>query len=56
MRSRQEGAWHCFEIRDYAEVELKLAELRKCGAHIVNLEVTEPDLEEVFVKLMHRPS
>jgi ABC-2 type transport system ATP-binding protein len=53
-RSRQEGAWHCFEIQDVAAVELKLAELRQSGVRIVNLEVAEPDLEEVFVKLMHR--
>ncbi|MBL0122246.1 MAG: ABC transporter ATP-binding protein [Betaproteobacteria bacterium] len=53
-RAKQEGAWHCFEIHDYAEVETRLAQLRSSGAHIVNLEVTEPDLEEVFVKLMHR--
>ncbi len=56
MRTRQEGAWHCFEIRDYAEVEQKLAALRTSGAHIINMEVTEPDLEDVFVKLMHRPT
>ncbi len=56
MRSRQQGAWHCFEVQEVAEVELKLAELRRSGARIVNLEVAEPDLEEVFVKLMHRPS
>ena len=54
-RAKQEGAWHFFEIHDYAEVETKLAHLRNAGAHIVNLEVAEPDLEQVFVKLMHRP-
>ena len=53
-RTKQDGAWHCFEIHDYAEVETRLAQLRNAGAHIVNLEVAEPDLEEVFVKLMHR--
>ena len=53
-RSKQEGAWHFFEIHDYAEVETRLAQLRNAGAHIVNLEVAEPDLEEVFVKVMHR--
>ena len=53
-RTKQDGAWHCFEIHDYAEVETRLAQLRNTGAHIVNLEVAEPDLEEVFVKLMHR--
>ena len=53
-RTKQDGAWHCFEIHDYTEVETRLAQLRNGGAHITNLEVTEPDLEEVFVKLMHR--
>ncbi|MEO8101248.1 MAG: ABC transporter ATP-binding protein [Betaproteobacteria bacterium] len=53
-RSKREGAWHFFEIHDYREVETKLAQLRSAGAQIVNLEVAEPDLEEVFVKLMHR--
>ena len=53
-RTKQDGEWHCFEIHDFAEVEARLAELRSAGAHIANLEVTEPDLEEVFVKLMHR--
>ncbi len=53
-RTKQDGEWHCFEIHDFAEVEARLAELRSAGARIANLEVTEPDLEEVFVKLMHR--
>ncbi len=53
-RAKHEGDWHFFAIHDYAEVETKLAQLRSAGAHIVNLEVAEPDLEEVFVKLMHR--
>ena len=53
-RTKQDGAWHCFEIHDYADVETRLAQLRNGGARITHLEVTEPDLEEVFVKLMHR--
>ena len=53
-RTKREGDWHFFTIHDYAEVEIKLAQLRNQGAHIINLEVAEPDLEEVFVKLMHR--
>jgi len=54
LRSRHEGAWHFFPIHDYDEVETRLAQLRSSGVHITNLEVAEPDLEEVFVKLMHR--
>lgn len=53
-RTSQVDGWHHFEIHDYAEVETKLKQLRESGARILNMEVTEPDLEEVFVKLMHR--
>ncbi len=52
--AKQEGAWHFFPIHDYDEVETRLSQLRQSGVHIVNLEVAEPDLEEVFVKLMHK--
>ena len=53
-RTSQVDGWHHFEIHDFAEVETKLKQLRESGARILNMEVTEPDLEEVFVKLMHR--
>ena len=53
-RTRQQGAWHHFTIHDLAEVETKLACLRESGAHITNMEVAEPDLEEVFVKVMNK--
>jgi ABC-2 type transport system ATP-binding protein len=52
LRSKQVGAWHQFEIHDYNEVETLLARLRESGAVISNLEVTEPELEAVFVKIM----
>ena len=54
LRTRQEGSWHHFAIHDLAEVETKLAGLREAGAHITNMEVAEPDLEEVFVKVMNK--
>jgi ABC-2 type transport system ATP-binding protein len=53
-RAKQDGGWHFFPIYDYDEVETRLAQLRASGVHITNLEVAEPDLEEVFVKLMHK--
>ena len=53
-RTRQQGAWHHFAIHDLAEVETRLAGLREAGARITNLEVAEPDLEEVFVNVMNR--
>ncbi len=58
QRIKQEGkaenCWHYFSIHDYAEVEVLLSRLREAGAVITNLEVTEPELEEVFVKIMNQ--
>lgn len=54
VRTRQQGAWHHFTIHDLAEVETRLAGLREAGARITNMEVAEPDLEEVFLNVMHR--
>ncbi len=51
-RTKQRGAWHHFSIHDYHEVEATLARLREAGAVIANMEVAEPELEEVFVKIM----
>jgi len=50
----RESAWHHFAIREYADVEKTLAALRNGGAVIAKMEVTEPDLEEVFLKVMKR--
>ncbi len=33
---------------------MRLADLRLACAHITNMEVAEPDLEEVFVNVMNR--
>ena len=58
QRIKQEGkaenCWHYFSIHDYNEVEVLLCRLREAGAVITNLEVTEPELEEVFVKIMNQ--
>jgi ABC-2 type transport system ATP-binding protein len=47
------GFWR-IAIVDLAHVEDALAELRRAGAAIASLEVAEPELEQVFVKIMHR--
>ncbi|MBI3715475.1 MAG: ABC transporter ATP-binding protein [Betaproteobacteria bacterium] len=54
MRTKQVGAWHHFAIHDYQNVEDMLVRLRQGGAQITNMEVAEPDLEEVFVKVMNK--
>ena len=47
------GFWR-IPIVDMAHVEEALAQLREAGAAIASLEVAEPELEQVFVKIMRR--
>jgi len=58
QRIKEEGAgentWHHFAIHEYADVERTLAQLRERQIPITKMEVTEPDLEEVFLKVMHK--
>jgi len=48
---RREGGYR-LALRDYVEVERVIAELRAAGIAIQELEVLQPDLEEVFVQIM----
>ncbi|HZZ94655.1 MAG TPA: ABC transporter ATP-binding protein [Usitatibacter sp.] len=45
------GAWR-IPIEDMAHVEQALVQLREAGGVVASLEVGEPELEEVFVKIM----
>ncbi len=54
QETEQENGWHHFAISEYADVEKTLASLRIGGAVIDKMEVTEPDLEEVFLKVMNK--
>jgi ABC-2 type transport system ATP-binding protein len=49
-----EGAWLTFALKQTGEVEARLARLREAGVELLAIEVAEPDLEDVFVKLMHK--
>ena len=46
--------WHRIPVESAAQVESALARLREAGARVSHLEVAEPELEEVFVKIMGR--
>jgi ABC-2 type transport system ATP-binding protein len=48
------GGWWRLPVSDVAHVENALALLRKSGATVASLEVSEPELEDVFVKIMRR--
>jgi ABC-2 type transport system ATP-binding protein len=47
------GYWR-IPIEDVAHVEEALARLREAGAAVASLEVAEPELEEVFLRIMRR--
>jgi ABC-2 type transport system ATP-binding protein len=51
VRDSREGA-HTLRVRSYAEVEGVLAQVREAGAQIEELELQQPDLEDVFVQIM----
>jgi len=51
---RREGG-HRLALPDYNQVERVIAELRASGVEIQELEVMQPDLEEIFVQIMQRP-
>ncbi|MDY0072157.1 MAG: ABC transporter ATP-binding protein [Thauera sp.] len=51
---RVEGGWIEFTFDDYAEVEPLLSRLRQAGLRLQELQLGEPDLERVFVEIMHR--
>ena len=49
-------AVHTLRLRNYAQVEGVLAEVRAAGAQIEELELLQPDLEDVFVQIMNETS
>ena len=49
-----DGGWVEFAFDSYADVEPLLARLREAGAGLTEMQLGEPDLERVFVEVMHR--
>ena len=47
-----EGALRVLQVQDYQEVEALLAALRHSGGRILELEILQADLEDVFVQVM----
>ncbi|MCB1893637.1 MAG: ABC transporter ATP-binding protein [Zoogloeaceae bacterium] len=50
---RQERGWLEFALERYDEVETMLRRVREAGGEIVEMQLGEPDLEKVFVGVMH---
>jgi ABC-2 type transport system ATP-binding protein len=51
--SSSTGDRHSFKLAHYADVEHVLGALRNNGRGILEMELAQPDLEEVFVNIMH---
>ncbi|HVK54892.1 MAG TPA: ABC transporter ATP-binding protein [Burkholderiales bacterium] len=49
-----DGDSYTLALQDYSEVESVLAALREAAVSIVEMKVEQPDLEDVFVKIMGR--
>ena len=48
------GREHVLWLHDYTEIEPALASLREAGCRIEELELEQPDLEDVFLEIMKR--
>jgi ABC-2 type transport system ATP-binding protein len=53
VERRANGAYR-LALRDYGELEALMRDLRVAGVTVHELEVMQPDLEEVFVQIMQR--
>jgi ABC-2 type transport system ATP-binding protein len=52
--TREPAGWWRIPVPDLAHVEDALRTMREAGVTVASLEVAEPELEEVFVKIMRR--
>jgi ABC-2 type transport system ATP-binding protein len=49
-----DGDRRTFKLHDHTHVEPALAALREAGCRVLEMELAQPDLEEVFVQIMRR--
>jgi ABC-2 type transport system ATP-binding protein len=57
LRSLEHGTaatGYLLRVKSYDDVEPALASIRKAGCHIDEMELVQPDLEDVFVEVMQR--
>ena len=51
MSSREEGCY-ILTLAEYSQLEQVMAALRKAALHVLEMQVLQPDLEEVFIRIM----
>ena len=53
--SNSEEEYYVLALKDYSDIEHVMAELRKAALQVLEMQVLQPDLEEVFVRMMGGP-
>jgi ABC-2 type transport system ATP-binding protein len=53
FHAADEGVLRVLQVQDYLQVETVLAALREAGVRVLELEILQADLEDVFVQVMH---
>ncbi len=53
--SNSEEEYYVLALTDYSDIEHVMAELRKAALQVLEMQVLQPDLEEVFVRMMRGP-
>lgn len=53
--SNSEEEYYVLALKDYSDIEHVMAELRKAALQVLEMQVLQPDLEEVFVRMMRGP-
>ncbi len=53
FHAADEGALRVLQVQDYLQVEAAMAALREAGVRVLELEILQADLEDVFVQVMH---
>ncbi|HUF20075.1 MAG TPA: ABC transporter ATP-binding protein [Burkholderiales bacterium] len=54
LTATPEDGTYVLALRDFAQVEDVLSQLRRVGREVFSMELTEPDLEDVFVAIMRK--
>lgn len=52
LMSDREEEYHILALREYSELEDVMAALRTAGSQVLEMQVLQPDLEKVFVRIM----
>ena len=56
LRKAHEDGYYILSLEEYAQLEEVMASLRAAGTTVLEMQILQPDLEEVFIKIMSQAS